>query len=353
MSPPIGSQTGDRSGAVTERGRAGRPGAESPRRVWFLLVAALGLGGALVLWTGTGERTAPLSDDAGPGGQVGHLMAFDPAGSRVLLLEAERPRDLWAFDLASGRWTLLAEGEASGSVPAMSYDTESRLLVVVGSDWVAETTTVRAYDPTTGAWEVKGGAPMYRDSWWSEGWMETAYDAGSDLIVAATDWGPLWTYDVDADRWNAALDPWSNAPPGLLEGLPASPPACLGWVTERPMAYDAGSDRIVVAGRGDLCLYDTDAGTMTVRRAGNGPRQVSAVAYDEGADRTVVIGDGATWTYHTGSDELQRRGPVPEGLRWRNAAMAYDGAAGRMVLYDGGATWILDPDTGAWIESGT
>lgn len=349
MSVPAGGEPEHYRGAVSVDGGAGRPASPRQRPIGLLLVVVAALCAALVVWAGSGERAgSPPLEDASPGFQAGHLMAFDPVSSRTLLLTVGHPRDLWAFDAAELRWELATAGSGAGSVPAMAYDVESHLLVVVGSDWVDEATTVRVFDPATDTWSDRAEAPEYRDDWWSKGWLQGAYDAGSDRFVLATDWGAFWSYDVDADHWSEGLNPWTGAPSVLLRELHAEPPPCLGWNRERPMAYDAGSDRIVVAGRGDLCLYDTDDGTLTVRRSGDAPRWVAALTYHGRARVVVILGDGWVWTYDVTSDRLQRVGSVAAGLRWGEAAMAYDDEAASIVAYDGSTTWLYDLDGDTW-----
>jgi len=289
----------------------------------------------------------PAAGDTSPSYRAGHTMDYDAAAERVLLFGGF-PYDLWAYDHDTRSWSQLVEKAPPAKVPAAVFDVQSDLLVVVGSDWETETTNVLTYDLTAGIWEMKGNGPMYRDSWWSEGWLRAVYDADSDRVVAATNWGRFWAYDADEDRWTERLDPWSGWPPVSLEGLAEERPPCVGWLSERPMAYDSGSDLVVLAGRGDLCVYDVDTDTLTIRRTGDAPQQVSAIGYDVDSDRIVILGDRATWSYHTPSGLLERIGPVDDGLLWRNAAMAYHRGADRMVVFDGGSTWIYDLDTNSW-----
>ncbi len=317
--------------------------------------ALLDLAEEYLVWAERPDAEPAMRPGGGttPHYQVGHLMDYETAGGRVVLAGATDPQDLWAFDHSTRSWTRLVAAAPLSAQPALAYDSQSELLVVVGSDRETHTTTVRSYDPITGSWQDKGAAPFYYDSWWSQVWLRTAYDAGSDRVVAVADWGGFWAYDVDLDRWTEQLDPWSQWPPASLEGLlEKRRPPCLGWLPERPVAYDAASDLLVIAGRGDLCVYDLDTDTLTIRMAGDAPREVSAAAFDAGSDRVVLLGDGAIWAYHTPSGLLQRVGPVAEGVLWRCAAMAYDPSVDRMVVFDGGVTWDYDLDGDAWRRLG-
>jgi N-acetylneuraminic acid mutarotase len=190
--------------------------------------------------------------------------------------------------------------------------------------------------------------------------MRATYDAESDRTVLLAEDGTTWAYDADADAWRESA---AEAPPSRL------------W---HAMAYDEGSDRVIVFGGttrsdadlGDTWAYDlnTDTWQEMAPVSSPPPRRYAAMAYDPGTDRIVLFGGvtgrqeeplNDTWAYdydtNTWTAVSPATAPSPRG--WH--AMAQETGTGTIVLFGGGRTrdeataetWLFDPLADKWGRS--
>jgi hypothetical protein len=174
-----------------------------------------------------------------------------------------------------------------------------------------------------------------------------------------------WVYDPAANTWEQRFPP-------------VSPPARHG----HKLAYDAGSDRVVLFGGdtgerwlGDTWAYDSDANTWTEVPTGEGPWPVAqqAMAYDPVADRVVLWGgaereESEVWAFDLEAATWSLTTPTPAPAAAWDACLAWDAASQRLLLTGGeGLTtvqvseagtsteirprdevWALDLEAGAW-----
>src|SRR3990170_2882822 len=190
-----------------------------------------------------------------------------------------------AFEAPSARWNA-----------RMAYDAESDRVILFGGFTGGYSDETWAYDANTNGWTNMNPAMHPRG-------LEApalAYDSGSDRVVlfggytgsALSD--ETWAYDFNANAWTAKN-------PG------ARPSA--RWT--HAMAYDARSDRVILFGGatgsgpiGETWAYDSDADSGTNMNPSRGPsgRSQPAMAYDSGSDRIVLFG-GADYYMGWYSDE--------------------------------------------------
>lgn len=285
----------------------------------------------------------------------------------VLLAGATRPgppdlADMWTFTLDPG-WREITPAtlpELAGFAPltgnAFDFDSASGLAVFVdikGNPW--------AYDIGTNTWASKpsGSGPNALLG------AAMAYDSTSDRMIV---FGGLdletfsannetWAYDVDANAWEH-MDP-------------AERPTARNYSA---MAYDTGSDRVILFGGasasgalGDTWAYDYDSDAWTELSPSISPpgRTYSGMVYDPEGDRMVLFGGstdsetaflGDVWEYDADANVWSDVSPPdgPGARAWH--AMAYDAESGLIVIFGGGGsrdgytaeTWLLDPTAPAW-----
>lgn len=178
-----------------------------------------------------------------------------------------------------------------------------------------------------------------------------AYDSDSKLVVLVED-SRTWTYDPADDECRVLK----------TRGHPRD-------VWGARIAYDAGSDRMVLFGGfdGSTLNDQTWALDLRVRRwtrmhpaVSPPPQNFHAMAYDPEADRVILFsghGQQGTWAYDydtdTWTDLSPKRSPVPLDY----SAMVYDPVGKRMILFGGvtgsleeprGETWAFDFRRNAW-----
>ena len=187
-----------------------------------------------------------------------------------------------------------------------------------------------------------------------------AFDTQSGLAVFVDMNGLLLTYDPATNRW-------ADKPSG------AGPTALLGAA----MAYDSGSDRMIVFGgldpatfseNNETWVYDVDAGRWERMEPAQSPspRNFAALAYDADSDRVILFGGapstgalGDTWAYDYEGDTWTEMSPTaaPSGRTY--SAIAYDPTGDRMILFGGsedaeisslGDTWAYDYGSDVWTQ---
>jgi len=288
----------------------------------------------------------------------------------VLLAGATRPgppnvSDMWTFAPDAG-WREITPAtlpELAGFAPltgnAFAFDTGSELAVFVdieGNPW--------AYDSAMNSWADKpsGAGPTALLG------AAMAYDSQSDRMIVFggldlatfSENNETWAYDVDAGPWER-MEPAKSPTPRNYSA----------------MAYDAGSDRVILFGGapasgvlGDTWAYnyDNDAWTELTPAASPPPRTYSGTVYDPQRDRMVLFGGSAdqetaslgdVWEYDLESNRWTDVSPPggPGARAWH--AMACDGESGLIVVFGGGEsrsgytaeTWLLDATARSWRQA--
>jgi hypothetical protein len=262
-------------------------------------------------WGWDGTRWQQLAT-GGPPPRTFPVMAYDPAGARVLLFGGNRVlfgtdrsastllRDLWAWD--GSRWTELSDGASGPSARAEAcggYDEERRRFVVFGG-----------YE--------KAGEKLNRlgDTW---EWDGKAWARVADTGPAARS-GAAMTYVPALAGKSAGMVLFGGS-----TGTPPPPGDTWHW-DGRHWTLLSGN---AAAGRfNPLMAYDAARGTL-LRFGG----YVSGSRVDE---LWQMRGDG--WTL------LRERGPTARN----HSAWAYDGKSRRLVLYGGHDGDRVFADTWTW-----
>lgn len=164
-----------------------------------------------------------------------------------------------------------------------------------------------------------------------------AYDAQSDrtiLFGGLTAEGVMsnetWAYDLETNAWTE-MNPFFTPSPR----------------SGHAMAYDAGSDRVILFGgytgtySGETWAYDFETDAWTEMNPPSRPsrRTGPAMAYDAQSDRAILLGgfgvawfSSETWAYDFGADNWTQMAPAFE-LAF--AAMAYDAESDRSIVFGG------------------
>lgn len=263
-----------------------------PRSGWLVydpgsdLTYAFGDGG---VWTFSIRSRAwtRLPDEDYPDIGTSARFAYDPATRRVFasgshtagLPDVPR-RSLWAYELASSRWTPVNQGSTlprdEGSA-LLSYDTRvDRLVMVLTRDESTEPvleSQTWLFDPDHSSWERADTRTPDLVFGWLPWGTEVVYDADLDRTVLFS-MGTLATYDATASRWTSTSS-GAGWPPTTVDeetGASTSPLRRTGHV----LAHDpihrrlllfggdvAGGDPDVRNGT-DAWAYHTDTGTWTL-----------------------------------------------------------------------------------------
>jgi N-acetylneuraminic acid mutarotase len=200
-----------------------------------------------------------------------------------------------------------------------------------------------------------------------------AYDSGSDLVVLFSGgdpdlpaaFGDTWTFDVDTNIWTNVTPEDSPPPRGTLGGF----------------EYDSDSDRVIFYGGvkqlepfvcwDDTWAFNCDTETWENRTPASSPRGTAlpAMAYDSGSDRIIMYGgmwddrdvSSETWSYHYDSNTWTNMSPdVSPGLLYA-FGFAYDSESDRVILFGGkyrddtgeeikDETWSYNYDTNTWTK---
>ncbi len=154
-----------------------------------------------------------------------------------------------------------------------------------------------------------------------------------------------------------------------------APPSRVG----QAMAYDAGSDRVILFGGstsvlsnvpyGDTWAYDLNTNTWENRdpNPAPSPRFVHAMAYEEEADLVLLYGgwtgtapSSETWAYDYETNTWTNLTPASAPTAATYVDMAYDAESGVTILFGGGRlsthtaqrneTWAYDLDQNMWTQ---
>ncbi len=196
-----------------------------------------------------------MNPTSSPKPGFGHRMVYDARSDRIILFGglSEVPHvhfdQTWAYDFDTNAWTQLSPSTKPGVGEvwfALAYDAESDRVILFGNN-----DQTYAYDFNTNAWTIMNPAArppaLYRPG-------DMPYDAGSDRVILVTDnltfeadtagqgVSQTWAYDFNENEWTKM-------------NLVVHPSGRRG----HRMAYDQGSDRVVLFGGADggTYLFDT------------------------------------------------------------------------------------------------
>src|SRR5439155_86351 len=224
-----------------------------------------------------------------PPGRSSPAVAYDSASSRVILFSGWNygtPNDTWAYDSNVNNWTRMDPPATPSprSYHAMAYDSQSDRVILfsgygLNGKYFDDTW---AYDFNANKWTNKDPFPKPPMRYCHA----TAYDAQSDRVIlfggdlAGGLFNDTWAYDFNTNAWTN-LDP------------PAKPPVRY----EHAMAYDSGSDRLIMFGGAgssgylnDTWAYDFNKNTWTNASASPSARYSHAMVYDSQTDRAILFG---------------------------------------------------------------
>ena len=310
-------------------------------------------------WTNADPPTRPVR-------RVYHAMAYDSESDRVILFggsgNGDVFNDTWAYDFNLNTWTDMdpAVRPPPRYGHAMAYDSQSDRVILfsgygLNGNYFDDTW---AYDFNANKWTNKDPLPKPPMRYCHA----TAYDAQSDRVIlfggdlAGGLFNDTWAYDFNTNAW-------TDMAPGL------SPPATLCDA----MAYDSESDRVILFGgyvsgvgvSNDTWAYDFNTNTWTNLDPPAKPpvRYEHAMAYDSGSDRLIMFGGAGssgyfndTWAYDFNKNTWTNASASPSA-RYSHA-MVYDSQTDRVILFGGYSvgpgsgylndTWAYDFNTNAW-----
>jgi hypothetical protein len=228
---------------------------------------------------------------AGPGPRARHMAAYDPAGDRVLVFGGRYGTggtytlyaDLWALDLASETWSLLAPQDPAGPAPrtsgALAFDDAGGRLWLFGGNDSASGAVYGPlqdtwyFDVAAGAWVlVSAGPPDAAPA--ARLLVASAFDQsrGRFLVYGGTDdsafsttpidYDDLWAFDTTAGQW-IEMPPGAMAPSGRFFSAMAYDATSTGYLVF------AGHDDTMLGYTNDLWRYDPDGGGWALLRLGD------------------------------------------------------------------------------------
>ncbi len=229
----------------------------------------------------------------------------------------------------------VAQTPAARIYHSMVETEDGRIIVVAGNSkhgWSMDLYDVWAYELESNEWteigQVEAGEVF--------GAYGAAYDRQAKRVIFLNREGETWALDPTDGTWEHR-DP------------PEGPSSRCG----QGMAYDAGSDRVVLFGGfgctsvsdpvfDDTWSYDYESDTWTRHEPEAAPpaRMYHAMAYHEGADRVIVWGgrveDSKVWAFDLEGETwtaVEAAGG-PEGIRSYHT-MAYMPASESVIVFGG------------------
>jgi len=331
------------------------------------LVTALANGPEVTITAATDgvEGTAAIEVGRRPLGRAFHAMAYDAASDRVILFGGLSAPivfgDTWAYDFNTNSWTAMNPPTSpdARTASAMAYDAQSDRVILFGGSF-QQFGTLRdtwAFDFNSNAWTDMSATPS-PDARTSS---NMAYDAQLDRVILFggvmndepgnfTYYDETWAYDFDTNAWTQ-----------LRPSMKPSERVCFA------LAYDAESGRVILFGAensgglfDDTWAYNYNTNAWTDMNPAPRPltQAYQAMAYDAGSDRVILFGGAGgseTWAYDFNSNTWTKMNPVvhPSG-RWGHV-MVYDEESKRVVLFGGGTgitpsneTWAYDFNSNTW-----
>jgi len=266
-------------------------------------------------------------DGTAPPPRFGHTTIYDPVRRRLILFGGQAGgffSDVWAYDIASNRWTELAKsgaGLSSRYGHSGIYDVKrDRLVISHGFTDSGRFDDTWSFDLSTNRWTnltPSGLKPLKRCL------HHAAYDEANDRFLlfggCSSGFGKcpqddLWSFDLKANVWKQ---------------LPGGPPARERYA----MAFDSKRGRLLIFGSSgfpllnDTWSFDVQRSSWTVLDVkGDVPSPRSRVEgiYAEGLDSAFWFGGSAD----TGlSNELFRL-DMSSGVRIDRIVNAFSGAPG-------------------------
>ena len=304
-----------------------------------------------------------------PPGRAYHAMAYDSGSDRVILFSGSSAvgplNDTWAYDFGANEWTNMtpASSPPVRSNHAMAYDSQSDRVILFGGGDSATgfLNDTWAYDFATDTWTNMTSAAKPSGRYYHA----MAYDLRSDRVIlfgggSAGYLNDTWSYDFNTNTWTAMAPP---ARPSVRYG--------------HAMAYDSQSDRVILFGGLnvgipvlDTWAYNFNTNTWTAMNPATRPpaRFYHVMAYDSGSDRLILFGGccrgetlatnfNDTWAYNFNTNtwrDMVTKPPVRYGH-----AMAYDSESDRVILFGGAGdagyeyrndTWSYDFNTNTWTD---
>lgn len=207
--------------------------------------------------TATSTWALLSSGDDGPPHRSYHSMVADGEGSRVYVFggcgNAGRLNDLWAYDVAAGRWEELPSPGAAcppRGGPGLAF-AGGKVWVVYGFSGDAELDDVHSYDPGTGEWAVvdtTGDKPTPRS-------VLCAAGVGKHVVVFGGEVDPSDLGHLGAGKFSAeafVLDTETGAWARLDDAGSGHHPGPRGWC-----AFSAGT----LDGRRGMLVYGGNSPT--------------------------------------------------------------------------------------------
>lgn len=300
-------------------------------------------------------------------GGVPVVSAFDAAAQRMIVMSWDAG-NAWTFDVCSNTWAPLPSPPWTEDGPrALVNDARSDLTVAI-----APNGEVWALDLATGRW-------MAREPWpalWS---VNAVYDSTRDLIVVRErSTSKMWTYDVDTD----VLEPLEQ---GSLVPVVANQESGHPDLHNQVMTYDPSVDRLILY-LGDSCggcggkewpgqkTWEFDLATRAWMRQQTDTPEIgfgfvepigNEFVFDPEHGVSVVFSDGIVASYDASAhrwDVLFGDRPGDAGrFQWLEFAMAYDSINERIVVAAGDVwhgdertnpddVWAFEIDSGEWVE---
>lgn len=300
-------------------------------------------------------------------GDVPVVSAFDAAAQRMIVMSWDAG-NAWTFDVCSNTWAPLPSPPWTEDGPrALVNDARSDLTVAI-----APNGEVWALDLATGRW-------MAREPWpalWS---VNAVYDSTRDLIVVRErSTSKMWTYDVDTD----VLEPLEQ---GSLVPVVANQESGHPDLHNQVMTYDPSVDRLILY-LGDSCggcggkewpgqkTWEFDLATRAWMRQQTDTPEIgfgfvepigNEFVFDPEHGVSVVFSDGIVASYDASAhrwDVLFGDRPGDAGrFQWLEFAMAYDSINERIVVAAGDVwngdertnpddVWAFEIDSGEWVE---
>ena len=341
--------------------------------------------------SGTWEQMSPPQT---PNGRTRGEVTYDSESDRVILFGGtlnsgysanDIMNDLWTYDLNDNLWMNVdwdwnemtpALSPDPTTYPAMTYDSESDLVVLFGGHnealyqangyWGDNETWTYDYNSNTWTEMSPSTAPSLRCL------ADMVYDEESDIIILfggarygdegyLDKLGDTWAYDVNTDTW-------ANMSPTI------SPSSRYAYC----MTYDSQEDLIILFGGvngtdnlDETWVYDYNSNTWTMMSPSESPepRNVAAFAYDEESELSVLFGGYVigypyeledTWVYNYTADEWTEMNPTYHPSLRSEMKAVYNPYVDRVIMFGGWAyyevfdeTWSYDYNTNSWIEMNT
>ena len=241
-------------------------------------------------------------------------MAYDSRSDRILLFGGHTGgslftvvNDTWAYDYNTNAWTNLNPpvSPSPRAEHAMAYDSRSDRIILFGggtADYPYFSDETWSYDVDTNTWTNLSSfaAPAARI------YHAIAFDVLSDRVVLFGGFSTELRATNDTWAYEYNTNTWTNLSP-TVSPYPR---------TDHAMAYDSRADRIILFGGGidvrqvdnETWAYDPNANIWVEIHPATAPppRSGHSMAYDAGSDRIIMFGGSVygtadpaeTWSYH-------------------------------------------------------